>query len=1200
LKYLYNPATNEFESLTPTLQDRFDIKRLKAAVPLLAPALLPAAATFLGLTGTGLVLQQKIQNYFENNPEALPKFKEYLKLTGVALPFGTLPGDKPEEEERIRKESREPIGGGFGSADDLEMPKLKGTEIPKETKKDIPVSIPPKVEPLPGFPIDEEASKPQIFTLTEGLFDDFDIVDARKQKKPRVEKITKTQQKEPLPKDFTELLDNQDEAAMKIAEMYRDREFNNPNLYKLFKDYTIKFHNGNSINAAKDFPFVKEINEKLQQRASDRGFKIQFGYGRKRAPIIEVDDQPFKFDSELTDYIQKNPNYLQDRIKKLKQFDKEGFYTPTQIAEILGISNDPNADTRINRFVKPYKVGTGAPYTNKPVRSKAGTYAKSPLYSLEDVVRNIEAFSKNKPDKDRIRTDASQLRKIALANFDDGLYSTSGDSIIAAITRSKQEFFKELESDEVRNLLNQSVNYNIGHQVPVAFMSEKGFQLPIAKIPENMDKLYGLNTLVFQDAKINYELGNIQGKDTTLMKTINDFLEANQGKTVDFELFKTIKKINEESEDVKKFKKNRVKEFLNEVYTVGNKKAKRLVHEPYLKDQDKTIAKVILDLKPGDTVELTSIDVDMSDVPNRLRFGKINKVNSKANKTKDLSKEELTKYEKNISSQIKDYYEDVAGAAGLKGIVEGEEFNELAEIENMINEKFGLGTMTTADKAPEPDSSIMRRLFERFNKDNMAEGGRVGFQDGTPNPTFDQIKAALENTDLIKNLEEENKQTFEESMFGTKEESNLLQRLNQTIDPRAFPYYAAQLTKGLALAPEFAGRLTLAGPRALADLAQGKSGVLAEFAENIEPKVTQKYFVEKFGLQKILDDMDQDITGSQRTVGEILKMGGESLGPATGIGYFASAGKAANKIRKELQKYAGTASAAKELEKSVEEKAASLQMTRREFNTLLASGGIIGLIKALGLDKIFPAAKSVAQKTAPELVTKGGTPKYFFDFVQLIKTKGDDVTDKAATLERQKVYNYEGYQLTEDISTGRININKDTEGGANYYIGDGEYETVEGIIRKEEITYEPPETIIGKDNKPVKVPDSYDENTLKPDYDGSDGDVEAGLESINDILDLLAQGGKKYNLKELKEMGMNPEGLGRDFLEKILKNPDEIKLLDSEKAFKDTMNKVKYKIEKAEGGIIAGASSGPPPKSGPTPHGLPYVAKNVRPIKERR
>jgi len=393
----------------------------------------------------------------------------------------------------------------------------------------------------------------------------------------------------------------------------------------------------------------------------------------------------------------------------------------------------------------------------------------------------------------------------------------------------------------------------------------------------------------------------------------------------------------------------------------------------------------------------------------------------------------------------------------------------------------------------------------------------------------------------------------------------------------------------------------LAAPKALADLAQGKSGVGAEFAENIDPKVTQKQVIERFGLQKILDDMDQDITGSQRSVGQILKMGGESLGPATGVGYFLSAGKAANQIRKEIQKYAGSAEAAKELEKSIEEKASSLQMTRREFNTLLVGGGVMGLIKALGLDSIFPAAKQVVKQSAP-IVTKGGTPKYFFDLVELIKTKGDDLTANLSTVERQKVYDLKGYTLSEDISTGKINIRKDTEGGGSYYIGDGEYETVDGIVRKEEITYEPPETILNEKGKPVEVPDQYDEATLLPDADGGDGDIAAGLDSIEDILELLAENGKKYNLKELGEMGINPEGLGKNMLKKILKNPEEIKLLDADKMFKDTLTKVKYKIEKAGGGIVklAGEGSGPPPKSGPTPHGLPYVAKNVRPIKERK
>jgi hypothetical protein len=62
------------------LGDRQPQRRLKAALPLLAPALLPYAAAFIGTTATGLMAQQKIQNYFENNPDALDKFKEFVSF----------------------------------------------------------------------------------------------------------------------------------------------------------------------------------------------------------------------------------------------------------------------------------------------------------------------------------------------------------------------------------------------------------------------------------------------------------------------------------------------------------------------------------------------------------------------------------------------------------------------------------------------------------------------------------------------------------------------------------------------------------------------------------------------------------------------------------------------------------------------------------------------------------------------------------------------------------------------------------------------------------------------------------------------------------------------------------------------------------------------------------------------------------------
>ena len=83
---------------------------------------------------------------------------------------------------------------------------------------------------------------------------------------------------------------------------------------------------------------------------------------------------------------------------------------------------------------------------------------------------------------------------------------------------------------------------------------------------------------------------------------------------------------------------------------------------------------------------------------------------------------------------------------------------------------------------------------------------------------------------------------------------------------------------------------------------------------------------------------------------------------------------------------------------------------------------------------------------------------------------------------------------------------------------------------------------------------------------------------------MLAKDGKTYSKAELQDMGFNLDT--QEGIDVFLQNNPNYK----------------FKTEKAGGGIIklAGDDSGPPPKSGPTPHGLPYVAKNVRPIKERK
>ena len=138
---------------------------------------------------------------------------------------------------------------------------------------------------------------------------------------------------------------------------------------------------------------------------------------------------------------------------------------------------------------------------------------------------------------------------------------------------------------------------------------------------------------------------------------------------------------------------------------------------------------------------------------------------------------------------------------------------------------------------------------------------------------------------------------------------------------------------------------------------------------------------------------------------------------------------------------------------------------------------------------------------------------------------GKDVSDEAGTVAREKVYDYNGYTLYEKLDTGEIRITKNTEGGANYYIGDGEYETVEGIVKKEEITYTPKETIINDKGKSVEVKDTYDEATFRPDAEGNLDDIDLGLDSIDDILEMLSRDGKTYSKEELLKMGVDADAL---------------------------------------------------------------------------
>jgi hypothetical protein len=152
---------------------------------------------------------------------------------------------------------------------------------------------------------------------------------------------------------------------------------------------------------------------------------------------------------------------------------------------------------------------------------------------------------------------------------------------------------------------------------------------------------------------------------------------------------------------------------------------------------------------------------------------------------------------------------------------------------------------------------------------------------------------------------------------------------------------------------------------------------------------------------------------------------------------------------------------------------------RRNFLKLMG-----GLASIPVFGKLFKAAKPAAKVAKTVEQTTSGVPAYFPKLVEKIKMLGNDVTEIAATKERQKVTKYKGYELTEDIDTGKKEIK----------LGDAEYGSEEYMI------YDPPETIIGKNKKPVEVPAQYDEVTVRPDMDGKMKDVDNGLDSIDEIM----------------------------------------------------------------------------------------------------
>ena len=398
-----------------------------------------------------------------------------------------------------------------------------------------------------------------------------------------------------------------------------------------------------------------------------------------------------------------------------------------------------------------------------------------------------------------------------------------------------------------------------------------------------------------------------------------------------------------------------------------------------------------------------------------------------------------------------------AGKKGVQGLLD------------LVKNKFGKESITTADKVARPEKAITKEMFDAFNKrlkektKSYKQGDPItseNFGDTSFAPDMTGLNKAREMDDDIVKFRTEN--PAGKGRF-TKAEV-IITRLENTI-------------QGAKNNPDETSDYVLKNFPNMIEELKNKP----ELANN--ENVFQTLAVEglpKNQRLKVYDDGTVDF---------------ETLKPTHQF-------KLKEDIKRKLNAEGGRIGFA----------AGGIDKVRRAFLKLLGAGagataatktGLFGLLKGKQEAKI-------ATKAAEQVVQRNEPPAYVFDLVKIIRAKGKDITKSAQTIERETVKTYKGVDLYETPDGFRIRAE-----GKSAQEGGKEIDLM--YSQMEEIKDEGLET-----QKTFTVTD-YEEATVRPDAEGKMKDVdfyvdEADHKELQKIVDeeknKFKSGGLAYMLGE--------------------------------------------------------------------------------------
>jgi hypothetical protein len=247
---------------------------------------------------------------------------------------------------------------------------------------------------------------------------------------------------------------------------------------------------------------------------------------------------------------------------------------------------------------------------------------------------------------------------------------------------------------------------------------------------------------------------------------------------------------------------------------------------------------------------------------------------------------------------------------------------------------------------------MVTQKIEERNKEleKYATGGRVKYSSGSDEPDISKLK------EKIIELMDKDNLTFEEAYREAREEGyakggrvglqeGKLAQLGNIVDVKNIPYYASKTVEGAVNAGEVLSKLPFAVGNLVSKLSREKPNkeMFLSALNDIQPGS----FSEAIGLSDVIARQEENLSPETKTAGSQLSLTSETFIP---VGTAINLG---NKIIKTASKKLGKDGP--KLEKQIDEQLTARGESRRDFNKMVATTGLMASLKALGLSGIKTA-----------------------------------------------------------------------------------------------------------------------------------------------------------------------------------------------------------------------------------------------------